>query len=193
MLRIALTAAALCLAPMILGCSDALAAEPAAVWRVDQAKSTLGFSGTQTGKSFDGVFKRFEAEIRFEPANLEGSSIDVTVDTASAVTGDRQRDSALPGADWFASKTFPEARFVANRITKASDGSFLAEGDLTIRDVKRPLALPFTVEINGNDAIASGEVSLMRSDFGVGRGEFETGQWVGLDVRVTISIAAERQ
>ncbi len=193
MLRIALMAAALCLAPSVLGCGDGLAAEPAAAWRIDQTKSTLGFSGTQTGKSFDGAFKRFEADIRFDPANLEGSSIDVTVDTASAVTGDRQRDSALPGADWFASKTFPEARFVANRITKGSDGSFVAEGELTIRDVKRPLSLPFTVDINGNNAIANGEVSLMRNDFGVGRGEFETGQWVGLDVRVTISITAERQ
>lgn len=193
MSRNALRAAALCLALVAINPGAALAAERAAAWRIDPAKSRLGFSGTQTGKPFDGAFQRFEADINFDPENLEGSSITVTIDTSSAVTGDRQRDSALPGSDWFASKTFPKARFEATRISAKPDGSFIADGELTIRDVTRQLALPFTVEITGDQAVAKGEVSLMRSEFGVGRGEFETGQWVGLEVSVTVSITAQQQ
>lgn len=193
MLRMVLSAAALVVALVSVAGSPAIALEPAASWKIDQAKSKLGFSGTQTGKAFDGEFRKFDAAIKFDPDNLEGSSINVAVDTSSAVTGDRQRDSALPGSDWFASKAFPEARFTATRITATSEGSYLAEGELTIRDVTRPLSLPFTLVIEGDRAVASGEVSLMRDEFGVGRGEFETGQWVGLDVRVKVSITAQRQ
>lgn len=172
---------------------EAAAQEPPAIdWTVDMAKSRLGFGASQTGKPFDGHFENYDAKIVFDPADLSKTLIDVTIDMASAKTGDRQRDQALPGSDWFKTKEFPTARFAATNVEETGEGRYVAHGSLTIRDATRPIDLPFSLEINGDRAHAQGEVTLMRVDFGVGQGEFATDEWVGLDVKVTVDVVATR-
>lgn len=172
------------------------AAAPAAAspggWAVDKDASKLSFTATQTGASFEGEFETFSADIVFDPADLANASIFVTVDTASAETGDRQRDTALPGSDWFKAKEFPSATFVSNDVVETGEGAYEARGKLTIRDVTRDLVLPFTLAIDGGKAHAEGGVTLVRTDYGVGQGEFATGQWVGLDVVVSFVIEATK-
>ncbi|MEQ1930843.1 MAG: YceI family protein [Parvularculaceae bacterium] len=164
----------------------------APVWTVDYAASRLGFTATQSGAAFEGEFEKFDAKIALDPDNPATAMIEVTIDMTSAATGDQQRDTALPGSDWFKVREFPSARYVATKVVRAADGSFVAEGDLTIRGVTKPLPLPFTLVIAGDAATAKGEATLMRTDFGVGEGEFADGAWVGLDVKVTIDIRATR-
>lgn len=161
-------------------------------WKVDMADSRLGFSGTQTGTPFEGEFETFDATIILDPDDLATASIDVTVNMTSAKTGDRQRDSALPGSDWFKAREFPTARYLASRIEKQADGTYLAQGELTIRGVTKPVPLPFTLTIEGDAATAKGEASLIRSDYGVGQGDFADETWVGLEVKVTVDIKAVR-
>ena len=172
---------------------DAAPAAAAPAWTVDYAKSRLGFSATETGKSFSGEFQKYEAIIHLNPEDPAGALIDVTVDMTSAKTGDRQKDSALPGSDWFKAKDFPTARYVATNVEKKADGSYVANGDLTIRGVSKPTPLPFALAIEGANATAKGETTLMRADFGVGEGDFADGTWVGLEVKVTVDIRASRR
>ena len=160
-------------------------------WTLDRARSRIEFTGSQTGKNFTGSFSSFDVSISFDPENLGASRIAATIDTASAATGDRQRDDALPTPDWFASKSYPAAGFESSVIRAAGSG-YEAEGILTIRGVSKGLILPFSLAIKGDRAVADGSVSLLRTDFGVGQGEFATGEWVGLDVNVTIHIEASR-
>lgn len=178
------------------GCSpkaeEAAAASSAKGWVVDKAKSRLEFAATQTGREFSGRFETFDASIAFDPADLSASTIEVVVDMNSARTGDRQRDAALPTSDWFAAKAFPKAVFRATEIVSTGEGAYEARGALTIRDATRNLVLPFTVAIDGARAAADGEASLVRTDFGVGQGEFRTDEWVGFDVTVTFHIEATR-
>ena len=161
-------------------------------WTVDLAKSKLGFSGTQTGDPFTGSFTRYKAAIAFDPAHLEASQIKVTVDLASATTGDTQRDTALPGDDWFDIAHFPQATFASNSIRKKPDGTYEAAGTLTLRGVMRPLTLPFTLDMTGASAHAKGHVMLVRTAFGVGQGQWTTGDYVALEVGVDIDIVATR-
>jgi polyisoprenoid-binding protein YceI len=161
-------------------------------WIVDKAKSSLRFRATQTGREFEGEFERFEAKIAFDPDNLSNSSIDATVDMTSARTGDKQRDTALPGEDWFAVKRFPTAWFFADGLVKTDEGAYEARGALTMRGEVRPLTLPFTLAIDGDTATARGAVTILRTDFGVGQGDFATGEWVGLEVKVEVDIVATR-
>lgn len=161
-------------------------------WTVDYGASRLGFSATQNGAAFEGEFEKFDAKIAFDPEDPADASIDVTIDMTSAATGDKQRDSALPGSDWFKAKEFPTARYVADRVVKNSDGSYVAEGELTMRGMSRPVALPFALAVDGNVATAHGEVTLVRTDFGVGQGEFADDSWVGLEVKVSVAIEASR-
>jgi len=164
----------------------------AADWKLDPGKSTLGFSGTQTGAAFQGKFSNYSAVISFDPDHLETSHIDVSVDLASAATGDAQRDTALPTKDWFDVPEFAQAKFDADMIRRTSDGSYEAAGKLTLRGVTRPLVLPFTLDIDGATAHAKGHADLLRNDYGVGQGPWNSGQWVALEVGVDLDIVATR-
>ena len=161
------------------------------LWTVDHEKSRIEFTGSQTGKDFTGSFSAFDISIAFDPGNLGASHIKATIETASAATGDKQRDDALPSSDWFASSSFPAAVFESSDIRAAGRG-YEARGKLTLRGVSKDITLPFTLEIAGDRAVADGAVTLLRTDFGVGQGEFATGEWVGLDVKVSLHIEAKR-
>ncbi len=162
-------------------------------WIIDKAASWIEFSGTQTGKAFTGRFETFDAEIVFDPADVTAARIKAVIGTGSAKTGDRQRDAALPGDEWFSSKVFPDARFVSASVIATGEGAYEAEGMLSIRGIERPVTLPFTLTFADGRATADGAVSLNRSDFGVGQGEeFQTDKWVGYDVKVSVHIEATR-
>lgn len=172
--------------------AESAAASAAPLWTVDYGKSRLGFSGTQTGAAFEGTFGKYEATIRFDPDDPSTALIDVVVDMTSARTGDRQRDSALPGSDWFKAKTYPTARFTSRDVAKTAEGRYLAQGALDMRGVSKPVLLPFALALSGATARATGEARLLRTEWGVGAGEFAGGDWVGLDVKVSIDIVATR-
>lgn len=198
LISLVLVAAAIGAAPLFAGESGAAggAAAPAASkaprWTVDYGRSRLAFSGTQTGEAFSGVFNDFEARIDFDPADTSTASIEVVVDMTSARTGDRQRDAALPGSDWFKAKTHPTARFSSRNVVRTAEGRYIAHGALEMRGVSKPVSLPFALEISGATARATGSVNLLRTDWGVGQGEFAGADWVGLDVKVSIDIYATR-
>ncbi len=100
--------------PVLLATVALLAAAPfaaasAAEWVVDPAKSTLAFSATQTGNAFEGKFGKWSGTIDFDPANPAAGHAAITIDVASAATGDTQKDEALPQPDWFDATKFPNA------------------------------------------------------------------------------------
>lgn len=162
-------------------------------WVLDKSASRITFTGVQTGKEFTGAFERFDAVIVFDPADLSSARIEAVIETGSAKTGDRQRDAALPGADWFAASVYPSARYQSSEIIATSDGRYEAGGTLSIRGVERDLRLPFSVAIAGGRAVADADLTLSRADFGVGQGEeFATDRWVGYEVKVAIHIEASR-
>ena len=171
-----------------------LAATPvlAADWTIDPAHSTIGFSGTQTGNAFTGHFGKFGGTISFDPAHPEDGHAKITIDIASATTADKQRDGAMPGGDWFNVASFPTATFEARSFRAKGGNAYEAVGTLTIRGVSRPETLPFTLDINGPTAHAKGHLDLIRSAFGIGQGPWATGQWVALQVGVTIDITANQ-
>ncbi len=177
----------ICLATLVsLGAAGADAAQ----WTVDPAKSSIGFTGTQTGASFTGHFSSFTASIDFDPANPTGGHVSVKINTCSAATGDPQRDSAMPGADWFNCAAMPSATYSATSFKALGTGKFEAIGSLTIRGITKPLNLPFTLVQTGKTATATSEVTLIRTDYGVGQGAWSSGQWVGLNVTVNIVLVA---
>lgn len=167
-------------------------AAPAAVWTVDKPASKVAFSSSFDGGAFTGSFRRWDAAIRFDPANLVGSSVTATFDMASAVTGDSGRDEALPQDDWFAAGRYPKATFSASSFKALGGNRYLATGTLTMRGVTKPLTLPFTLVITGDVAKMNASVNLNRLAFGVGQNEWKTTEVVPGTVTVTISLTARR-
>jgi polyisoprenoid-binding protein YceI len=169
-----------------------LAALPAeaATWAVDPAKSRLGFSGLQNGAAFQGSFGKWTAEIAFDPDHPEAGHAKVTIDLASAKTGDPQRDGALPDTDWFDVKQFPAASFEATGFAAKGGDRYEARGKLTIRGIGKDVVLPFTLDIAGDQAHAKGHLTLVRTGFGVGQGVWATADWVALEVGVDVDLTA---
>lgn len=168
-------------------------AAPAAAWTVDKAASSLRFASSLGGEAFSGAFRRWDADIRFDPANLGGSSVTATVDVASAATGSSDRDQALPSADFFDAARFPRATFVARTFKALGAGRYQADGVLTLRGVAKALSLPFTLSVTGAQARMSGAVTLNRLAFGVGQNEWKATTTLPAAVNVSMTLVARRK
>ncbi len=179
-----------------LAATSLAAAAPAiaapATWVVDRAASSLGFKSSFSGMAFDGSFRRWNAEIAFDPKDLADSKAVVTVETGTATAGDDSRDEAMPTGDWFDVAHFPKATFATRSIKSLGGDRYDATADLTIRGVTKSIDLPFTLVITGDQAKMTGEVVLDRSAFGVGQGEYASADTVPLNVTVVVSLTANR-
>lgn len=172
--------------------STAAAQAAPAKWAVDPAGSRLSFASKYSGEAFTGSFRRFTADIAFDPAQLPASKIVVSVDMSSVTTGDSDRDETLPTGEWFDSKKFPRAIFTSTAIKAAGPGRYTATGNLNLKGVTRPATLNFGLKITGDKAESIGQLTLDRSQFGVGLGQFKGGEAIPLAVTVNTAIRATR-
>jgi len=164
----------------------------APAWTLDPAASTLTFTATYRGSDVEGGFRDFTADIRFDPENLEASSIDVAIDTTTAyIDSSEISRQNLAGSDGFANREHGTARFVSDTIDKDGD-RYRAHGTLTIRGRAVEQSLPFTLDIEDGRARAQGELVIDRFDYGIGEENDPGADWVGRDVTVRLSVAADR-
>ena len=182
-LRSCLVATALAALPL-----TAAAAPP--TWTVDKAASKVGFSTSVSGAPLNGAFRAWDAVIHFDPNDLAHSDVAVTIDIASAATGNGDADASLPDQDWLWTSHFPRATFVAKSFRATGPGHYEAAGVLTLRGVVKPLTLPFTLAITGRAAKMNAQVGLNRLAFGVGQGEWKATDTVPANVTVTVALSA---
>lgn len=123
-------------------------------------------------------------------------TIEVTIATASIDTRTDARDTHLRSADFFDVEHYPEMRFVSTSARRTGDGYKVA-GNLTIRDVTRPITLNVTEEGAGVDpwgnqkAAFSATGKFNRGDFGLTwNAALETGGVLVSD-EVKVSIDAQ--
>ncbi len=169
-----------------------VAASGPAVWIVAPA-STLGFETAWSGTPVTGRFNRWTSDILFDPVALTGSKVRVVIDLASVVTGDAQRDDALPGPDWFDASSHPSAVFTANRFEKRGPENYIAHGKLSLRGVTRPVDLAFKLKIDGDKARLDGVTQIERTAFGVGQGEWQATDQIPAGVKVSVQLTATRK
>ena len=145
------------------------AANAAVHYEFDPARSTIEFRFRQAGAVATGTFRRFTASLDWPGSGAPAAArLEVGVEVGTLDTKDKDRDDTLRGADLFDVGRFPQARFVATRITPsaATAGGFLAQGTLQIRDRARTLALPLTLSLATESgrrvATLRGETTLRR-------------------------------
>lgn len=175
------------------GLAVAAAPAPAApAWEVDPAASRLAFSVRQGTQTIEGGFARWNAAIRFDPADLAGSGVEVTVDLSSLATGDPERDRQTRAPELFDLARFPEARYRTLAFRPRGGDTYEVEAELTLKGVTRPLTHPVTITIEGERATARGEVVLDRRAFGFGTGPLESEQILGGQIQVRFEVRARR-
>jgi polyisoprenoid-binding protein YceI len=155
----------------------------AADWTM-QSGSTLGFSASYQGETFQGRFGKFTPQIRFDPAKLSDSRFDVRIALTSASTSNDERDEMLKGEDFFNSGKLPEARYVAEKFRSLGGNRYAADGTLSLRGVSKPVTLTFTWT-PGAKPVLAGEALLKRLDFGVGGGDWTDTGLIPNEVKVT--------
>jgi polyisoprenoid-binding protein YceI len=167
---------------------------------LDAPHSAVGFTVPIAGglSHMQGRFNKFKAEIKYDPNNLPGSSVNATIYVSSLDTGVAGRDLHTLGKEGFDASRYPVITFVSKRIEK--DGkNFKAVGDLTMRGVKKEIVVPF--HVTGARTLGEGMTLLgfeggfrvNRTDFGL-RWEMPGSlNWVGHDVDVQISVLARPQ
>lgn len=167
------------------------AKQPLADWSV-AAGGRLGFTARWNGEAVDGRFDRWRAAIRFSSDELAKSTIRVTVDLASADTGDGQRDDSLKSSDFFDAASHPSAVFTARDIRHIDGDRYEARGTLALRGVSKPATVRFTLRIEGDRARVSGTARVDRTIFGVGQGEWAATDAIAAGVDIAFSFTATR-
>lgn len=161
-------ALALVLAPALIAATPASAPER---FVRDVAHSQLNFVAESRLLSAHGTFNSWDAEILFDAANVEATSLKITIDAASIDTRIERRDAHLKSNDFFAVDSFPQITFVSTFVNNAGEsGRLRITGDLTVRGKTKRITIP--ARLNFFDAQnqmgrVTGEFTIDRTEFGV--------------------------
>ena len=151
-----------------------MATETATKWVIDPMHSEVQFKVKHLVIStVSGFFKSFEGELITDGDDFENAEIDFSLDINSIDTNQSQRDEHLKSAEFFDAEKYPKISFKSTSLTKTDDEEYELAGDLTIKDVTKPVKL--NAEFGGSAADFYGntkagfEISgkINRKDFGL--------------------------
>lgn len=118
-------------------------------WTLDPAHSNVRFTVTHMVISeVEGSFKKFDGTFSNSEPDFTDANINFTVDVASVNTDNERRDGHLKSDDFFNAEKYPQMTFKSTSIKKVSDNKYELLGDLTIRDITKPVK--FDVVYGGN-------------------------------------------
>jgi len=160
----------------------------AADWKMDPAGSKLEFIATFEKTAAPGVFKEFDARLRFDPEKPAGSRLDVTVKITSADMSIPDVNQEIRGKDWFDYAGFPQAEFHSTDLRRIEGNRYVARGTLVLKGVKQPVEVPFTWTGSADGAVMEGELTVKRGVFGIGTGEWAVTDVIGADVKVKFKV-----
>jgi polyisoprenoid-binding protein YceI len=117
-------------------------------WNLDPTHSEIGFKVKHMMiTNVSGSFGRFDVKTETNEDDFSTAQIDFTADVNSITTGNADRDSHLKSGDFFDAVNFPQIKFVSTKFEKKEDENHVLLGNLTIRDVTKPVKL--NVEFGG--------------------------------------------
>ena len=137
----------------------------------------------------EGSLKLQSGKINYDPANLSADSVEAVIAVTSINTQDGDRDKHLNTKDFFLTETFPTATFKSTKWEAAGENKFKVTGNLTIKDVTKPVTLD--VALLGTGAGNKGKTisgwqattKLNRKDFGI-----TNGPSIAEEVSITINV-----
>ncbi|QYJ67529.1 YceI family protein [Flavobacterium litorale] len=166
-------------------------------WVIDPTHSEIGFKVKHMMfTNVSGSFTDFEATAETDGDNFENATFNFSANVASVDTGSKDRDKHLRSGDFFDAEKFSKMTFTSTDFTKKGNGDYTLTGDLTVRDVTRPVTL--NVDFGGiakdtwgnTKAGMSATGKLNRKDFGLTwNSALETGGvLVGEEVKLHIEL-----
>ncbi len=179
---------------------DGIEAPAAGTWEVDPVHTSVAFVARYLMVTkVRGHFSEFSGAIQVAE-DPEESSAELVIQASSVDTGSKDRDKHLRSADFLDLERFPEIRFASTKVELPGENRLVVTGDLTIRDVTRPVVLQAEFTGLSEDpwgnrrAGFSATTEIDREEFGASWNlALEAGGWlvskavqVELDVLVTL-------
>jgi polyisoprenoid-binding protein YceI len=188
----------LLLAAVAFGLASTASNASAAIetYNIDPVHSSVGFTIRHLVGKVPGRFTQFSGTITVDRDNLENSSVSAVIQAGSVDTDNDKRNGHLKTADFFDVATYSTITFKSTSWKKTGDGAFDVTGDLTIKNVTKPVVLKVTLNGFGpgmKGTLESGweaTTTINRTDFGV-NGPAMLGTMLGTDVGVDILIEAD--
>jgi polyisoprenoid-binding protein YceI len=111
-------------------------------WAIDPSHSEVSFKVKHLMiTNVKGVFKEFGGTVETVDSDFSTAKIDFWLNTASVDTSDAQRDGHLKSADFFESEKYGKITFTSTSFKKVDSENYILEGNLTIKDVTKPVKL----------------------------------------------------
>jgi len=119
-------------------------------------------------------FGQAEGTLVYDADNVSASSVQVTLPLAGLNSFTDKFDEHLRSADFFDAVKFPSASFKSGKVEDLGGGKLKVSGDLTIKDITRPVVLDVTLNKIGENMQKQAAIgfdastTIKRSDFGLG-------------------------
>jgi polyisoprenoid-binding protein YceI len=152
------------------------------------AQSEIAFTSKQMGVPVDGKFKKFDAQVAFDPKQPQAAKIAFSIDIGSATLGSPETEAELVKPDWFNTKLFPQATFQSGAVKAAGPGRFEVAGKLVIKGASQDVTVPVAIAQAGANTVASGAFVIKRLDYKIGEGDWKDTSLVANDVQVKFKL-----
>lgn len=143
-------------------------------WDLDPAHTRIGFSARHAMiTTVRGSFNDFTGSFHADLDDMGKSYVEITLQVATIDTRNQQRDDHLRSGDFFEVEKWPEITFKSTQVEEVGDNAYVVSGDLTIRDVTRPVTIPLELLGVQQDAFGSlragfeGSRRINRRDYGL--------------------------
>jgi polyisoprenoid-binding protein YceI len=172
----------------------------AGVWKIDSAHSNVGFVARHLMVTkVRGMFADVEGEATIGETPEE-STVEVRISADSIDSGSPDRDTHLRSADFLDVEKYPFLTFRSTKVEATGDTTLKLHGDLTIRDVTRPVVLDVQYEgltpdpWGGIRAGFSAATEIDREDWGLSWNvALETGGvLVGKQVKIELDVQLQQ-
>ncbi|MEV4942029.1 YceI family protein [Streptomyces zaomyceticus] len=143
-------------------------------YTIDPAHSSIGFTVRHAMvTNVRGTFGEHEGALKLDGANPGASSASIDVKIASIDTGIGDRDGHLRSGDFFDAEQFPLMSFRSTAAEQLGGDKYRITGELTIKDVTKPLAIDLefngsATDVYGNERVGfEGSAEILRSAWGL--------------------------
>ena len=164
------------------------AALPVAAQSVLYDKSRITCVSRQMNVPVEARFKKFNAQIAFDPARPAEGKARIEIDLDSFDIDNAEVNDEVRGKAWFDTKSFPKATFVSAAIKPLGGGRFEVRGPLTIKGRTQEVAAPFTFKEDAGTTAFDGAFQLRRLQFNIGEGVWKDTDTVADEVQIKFHI-----
>ncbi len=151
-------------------------------------KSRISVVSRQEKVPVEALFRKFTAQVDFDPARPEAGKVRIEIDVASFDIGFAEYNDDAKGKNWFDTRNFPQARFVSTGIRALGGGRFEVRGPLTLKGTTADVVAPFTYRAEAGGGLFEGAFTIKRLQFNIGDGVWRETETVADEVQIKFRI-----